>query len=131
MFRNLPKEIIFYSMIPFILIVLFDIILFFTIRKKEIDNETKEEDIKKNFNYHYLMKLSMMIGIGFVLPLICGYTWWVIESFLRREIFFDNFAYIVLIIFLSLCLLTLIIWIYLKSLDLTKINEETGQKSEA
>lgn len=131
MFKNLPKEIIFYSMIPFILIVLFDIILFFVIHKKENENETKEEDIKKNFNYHYLMKLSMMIGIAFVLPLICGYTWWVIESFLRREIFFDNFAYIVLIIFLSLCLLTLIIWIYLKALDLTKTNEKNEQKSEA
>ena len=131
MFRNLPKEIILYSMIPFILIVLFDIILFFTIRKKEKDSETREEDIKKNFNYHYLMKLSMMIGIGFVLPLICGYTWWVIESFLAREIFFDNFAYIVLIIFLCVSLLTLIIWIYLKALDLTKTNDEKEQKSEA
>ncbi len=131
MFKNLPKEIIFYSMIPFILIVLLDVILFFTIHKKEKDNETREEDIKKNFNYHYLMKLSMMVAIAFVLPLICGYTWWVIESFLRREIFFDNFAYIVLIIFLSLCLLTLIIWIFLKALDLTKNSEEEEQISEA
>lgn len=130
MFRNLPKEIIFYSMIPFILIVIFDVILFFTIHKKEKDNETREEDIKKNFNYHYLMKLSMMVAIGFVLPLICGYTWWVIESFLRREIFFDNFAYIVLIIFLCVSLLTLIIWIFLKALDLTK-NSEEEQISEA
>ena len=129
MFKNLPKEIIWYSMLPFILIVLFDVILFITIRKKE--SGTREEDIKKNFNYHYLMKLSMMIGIGFVLPLICGYTWWVIESFLAREIFFDNFAYVVLIIFLCVCLLTLIIWIYLKALDLTKNNEEKEKKSEA
>lgn len=129
MFKNLPKEIIWYSMLPFILIVLFDVILFITIRKKE--SGTREEDIKKNFNYHYLMKLSMMIGIAFVLPLICGYTWWVIESFLAREIFFDNFTYIVLIIFLCVCLLTLIIWIYLKALDLTKNNEEKEKKSEA
>ena len=113
MFNNLPKYIIYYSMIPVCIIVLIDLILFFVVSKKK-DN---------NFKFGYLIKFSMMIAITFVLPLICGYTWWIIESFLRREILFDNFAYIVLLIFLSLSLLTLIIWIFLRALDLKEDNE--------
>ena len=108
MFSNLPKEIIYYSMIPVIIIVLIDVILYFIYKNKKDDK----------FVFNYSIKLSMIIAIAFVLPLITGYTWWIIESFWSKEIFFDNFAYICLIIFLCLALLTLIIWIFLKALEI-------------
>ncbi len=123
-FNNIPKEVILYSVIPVLVIVLLDISLFFVTKNKKDDN----------FAYNYLIKLSMILAIAFVLPLICGYTWWVIEIFWAKELFFDNFAYIILIIFLSLCLLTLIIWIFLKALEIggefntkkvKRINKET------
>ena len=119
MFNNLPKEIIYYSMIPVCIIVLIDVILFLIFHKKK----------EKSFMFNILIKFSMMVAITFVLPLICGYTWWVIESFLRREILFDNFTYIILLIFLSLSLLTLIIWIFLRALDLE--NDDKLKESEA
>ena len=110
MFSNLTREIILYSMIPVIVIVLIDLLLLVVMKKKE--------DYDK-FKFNYLIEFSLILANAFVLPLITGYTIWVIESFWKRGIFFNNFAYIVLIIFLSLCLLTLIIWTYLKLLRLT------------
>ena len=110
MFSNLSKEIIIYSMIPVVVIVLIDLLLLILMKKK------KDEE---KFRFNYLIEVSLIMAISVVLPLITGYTIWVIESFWKRGIFFNNFAYIVLIIFLSLCLLTLIIWTYLKLLRLT------------
>lgn len=113
MFNNLSKEIIWFSLIPFVVILLVDLILFFVFKSKRTE-----------FVFNYLIKMSMIVVISLVLPLIVGYTWWIIELFWEKEIFFDNFAYICLIIFLSLCLLTLMIWVYLRSLQLTnKIKE--------
>lgn len=110
MFSNLTKEIILYSMIPVIVIVLIDLLLLLLMKKKKDDEK---------FRFNYLIEISLIIAIAVVLPLITGYTIWVIESFWKRGILFNNFAYVVLIIFLSLCLLTLIIWTYLKLLRLT------------
>ena len=114
MFSNLTKEIINYSMIPVIVIVLIDLILLVVMKKKKEDEK---------FRFSYLTEVSIIIVIAFVLPLIVGYSAWVIESFWKREIFFSNFWYIVLIVFLSLCLLTLIIWTYLKLLRLIGIDD--------
>ena len=97
-------------MIPVIVIVLIDLLLLLLMKKKKDDEK---------FRFNYLIEISLIIVIAVVLPLITGYTIWVIESFWKRGIFFNNFAYVVLIIFLSLCLLTLIIWTYLKLLRLT------------
>lgn len=110
MFSDLTKEIILYSMIPVVVIVLIDLLLLLLMKKK------KDEE---RFRFNYLIEISLIVANSLVLPLITGYTIWIIESFWKRGIFFNNFAYILLIIFLSLCLLALIIWTYLKLLRLT------------
>ena len=114
MFENLPVEIIYFSVLPVALILLADLIMFLLAKGKR-DN---------NFYFNYFIKISMITATSLVLPLITGYTWWITESFWNKGLFFDNFAYIILIIFLSLCLITLIIWIYLRLLKLTNLLEE-------
>ena len=114
MFNSLTKEIILYSLIPVVVIVLLDLLLLIIMKRRD-DNE--------KFRFSYLIQISLIVAIAFVLPLIVGYTAWVIESFWRREILFSNFAYVGLIAFLSLCLLTLIIWTYLKLLRLIGIDD--------
>ena len=106
MFSNLTKEIICYAVIPTVVIALIGIILFLIARGKEI----------KGFKIDYIVKITLMLSIGFMLALIVGYTAWVIDSFWAKDMFFDNILYIALIIFLSLSMLTLIIWIFLKLL---------------
>lgn len=119
MFDGFPKEIMFYSLIP--VVVLLIVALLVTILMK------KKKKIEK-FRYNYIIELIFMIIVGIVLPLILGYTIWVIKSFWARQIFFDNIAYIILLIFLTLCLLTLIIWIYLRLYSL--VNNVDFSKSE-
>ena len=110
MFSNLTREMICYSVLPTVAVSLIGIILFFVARNKEF----------KGFKVNYIVKITLMLANSFVLPLICGYTIWVIESFWVRDLFFSNIPYIALIIFLSLSLLVLIIWIYLKLLKSIK-----------
>ncbi len=105
MFNNLTKEIIALAVIPVIVILIVDLIFVLVFRNKN-----------ESFRYNYLIKISLIIAIAIVLPLITGYTIWVIESFTNRGILMDNMWYIILIIFLTLALLVLLIWIYLKSL---------------
>ena len=105
MFNNLTKEIITLAVIPVIVILIVDLIFVLVFRNKN-----------ESFRYNYLIKISLIIAIAIVLPLITGYTIWVIESFTNRGILMDNMWYIILIIFLTLALLVLLIWIYLKSL---------------
>lgn len=114
MFSNLTKEIILYSMIPVIVIVLIDLLLLLLKKKKT--------EVQK-FKFNYLIEVSLILAVSLVLPLITGYTIWVIESFWKRNILFNNYLYVLLIIFLSLCLLTLIIWTYLKLLRLTSYDD--------
>ena len=105
MFDNLTKEIILLSMVPVILIILIDLIVFIVARKK-----------KNNFRFNYFIKVSLIIAIAFVLPLIGGYTIWVISNFVSRSILSKNIWYTGLLIFLWACLIVLLLWVYLKSL---------------
>ena len=105
MFDNLTKEIILLSMVPVILIILIDLIVFIVARKK-----------KNNFRFNYFIKVSLIIAIAFVLPLIGGYTIWVISNFISRSILSKNIWYTGLLIFLWACLIVLLLWVYLKSL---------------
>lgn len=105
MFDNLTKEIILLSMVPVILIILIDLIVFIVTRKK-----------KNNFRFNYFIKVSLIIAIAFVLPLIGGYTIWVISNFISRSILSKNIWYTGLLIFLWACLIVLLLWVYLKSL---------------
>ena len=104
MFNNLTEEIIYLSMVPVIVIVLIDVIAFIIMRKKD-----------KSFRFNYLIKISLLIADAFVLPLIGGYTIWIISRYADEGTVVNNFLYIALLIFLWVVLLTLFIWIYLKT----------------
>ena len=101
MFENLTKEIVYLCFIPFICIVVVDILAFIIMRKKD-----------KKFRFNYFMKVSIIIAIGFVLPLIAGYTAWVIKSFSERNIISSNLWYIILLIVLTVILFVLLIIVY-------------------
>ena len=129
MFDNLPKEVVWYSMIPFLAIIVIDVLLFILIyinKKKSDDNVNVQV---KFVNYNILIKLSMILAVSLVLPVICGFTWWIVENYWHREILFDNLLYIGLMVFLSLCLLVLVIWIYLKILE--KLDRNIARNHEA
>ena len=104
MFNDLTKEIIYLSMIPVAIIVLIDLIAFFVMRKKE-----------KSFRFNYLIKISLMIANSFVLPLIGGYSLWIILKYVNEGVLINNMMYVSLLIFLWIVLLTLFIWIYMKT----------------
>lgn len=104
MFNNLTEEIIYLSMVPVIVIILIDIIAFFIMRKKD-----------KGFRFNYLIKISLLIANAFVLPLIGGYTIWIILRYQDEGTLINHFLYIALLIFLWIVLLTLFIWIYMKT----------------
>ena len=104
MFTNLTKEIITLAVIPVILILIIDLIFVLLFQRK-----------KDVFRYNYAIKISLIVAISIVLPLITGYSIWVIESFSNRGILMENLWYVGLIVFLSLSLLALLNWIYLKS----------------
>lgn len=104
MFNNLTKEIIYLSMIPVVVIVVIDLIAFLIMRKKE-----------KSYRFNYLIKISLLIANSFVLPLIGGYTIWIIMRYYSKGILMNNILYIALLVFLWVVLLTLFIWIYMKT----------------
>lgn len=120
MFDNLTKEIIFLSVVPVAVILLADLIAFIFLRSKE----------NQKFRFNYFIKISIILAISFVLPLIIGYTLWVIVSFSAKKILYDNIMYIALLIFLSLCLFVLLIWIYLKSIKYMNSHNELEVEEE-
>ena len=117
MFSNLTKEIIYFSMIPVIVIVLLDLIAFFVMRKKD-----------KSLRFNYLIKISLLIANAFVLPLIGGYTIWLIERYLNAGVLVNKLLYIGLLIFLWIVLLTLFIWVYMKTIR--ELKEDEGNEEE-
>jgi len=116
-FENLTREIILLSVIPVALIVLIDLIVLI-IRKRE----------KNNFKFNYFVKVSLIIASAIVLPLIGGYTIWVILSYIERGILSKNIWYVSLIIFLWICLFVLLIWVYLKTIR--ELKEDENMKEE-
>ncbi len=119
MFNNLTKEIIYLSMVPVIVIVLIDLIAFFIMRKKD-----------KSFKFNYLIKISLLIADAFVLPLIGGYTIWIILRYQDEGTLINHFLYIALLIFLWVVLLTLFIWVYLKTNREVKEDEKEMKEVE-
>lgn len=113
MFNNLPKEIIWFSMIPVIIILVIDLIAFLLIRKKD-----------KGFRFNYLIKISLLVANSFVLPLIGGYTIWIILKFINEGILLDKILYVALLIFLWITLLVLFIWVYMKARRELKEDEQ-------
>ena len=117
MFDNLTREIILFSVIPVVLVVLIDLIAFIIMRKRE-----------KKFRFNYFIKVSLIIANAFVLPLIGGYTIWVILGMAESKTIGDNLWYIALLIFLWIILFVLLIWVYLKAIRELKTDEEIEQE---
>lgn len=115
MFNNIPKEIIWLSMFPVVLILLIDLISLLIMRKKD-----------KNFKFNYLIKISLLIANAFVLPLIGGYTIWIILKFINDGTLANNILYTALLIFLWIILLVLFIWVYMKARR--ELNEDEQEK---
>ena len=115
MFNNIPKEIIWLSMFPVVLILLIDLISLLLMRKKD-----------KNFKFNYLIKISLLIANAFVLPLIGGYTILIILKFINDGTLANNILYTALLIFLWIILLVLFIWVYMKARR--ELNEDEQEK---
>ncbi len=113
MFDNLPKEVILFSMIPVIVIVVVDLIAFLFMIKKE-----------KGFKFNYFIKISLLVANAFVLPLIGGYTIWTILKFINKGVLENNILYVALLIFLWIVLFILFIWVYMKARRELKSDEQ-------
>ena len=113
MFENLTTEIILLSLVPVVIIGIIDLIAFLIMKKKY-----------RNYRFNYFFKLSSIIAISFVLPLIAGYTIWVITAFKERSLLGSNILYLLLIIFLWILLFILLVILYKK----TKENADEDEK---
>jgi len=98
MFDNLTKEIFYYSLIPAGVIAIIVLLLLFVSKKKE----------NVYYKYNYYIKIALLIIIGLVLPLITGYTIWVLERFINKNILSSNMLYIVLLVALIISLIVLL-----------------------
>jgi len=104
MFDNLTTEIILLAVVPVVIIGIIDLIAFFIIKRTY-----------RNYRFNYFFKLSSIIAISFVLPLIAGYTIWVFTAFQKRSLLGSNLLYLLLIIFLWIFLFVLLIVLYKKT----------------
>ncbi len=105
MFKNLTTEIIILSVVPVVIIGIIDLVAFLIMKKKY-----------RNYRFNYFFKLSSIIAISFVLPLIAGYTIWVVEKFIDKGIVGSNILYLILIFFLWILLFILLIALYRKTI---------------
>ena len=106
----LTKEIIYYSLIPaFLAFVMIMIAYFANLKKKK----------QASLFWNYFVKSMVIVMICATLPLIMGFTFWIIERFSSNNTILEHMMYIILIIFLVLVLMALLIWVYLKTLLLT------------
>ena len=84
MFKNLTTEIIILSVVPVVIIGIIDLVAFLIMKKKY-----------RNYRFNYFFKLSSIIAISFVLPLIAGYTIWVVEKFNINLLLMDITIYFI------------------------------------
>ena len=105
MLGNLTTEIILLSLVPVVIIGIIDLVAFFVMKKKY-----------RNYRFNYFFKLSSIIAISFVLPLIAGYTIWIFTTFNKRSILGNNIPYLLLIVFLWIFLLVLLAILYKKTM---------------
>ena len=99
MFDNLSMEIIYYSVIPVLVIAL--IALFALIYSKKKD--------KNQYKYSYIVKISSIIMISLVLPLIIGYTIWLTGRYINRGTLSSNLGFIIILAILSILLIILLV----------------------
>ena len=114
MFNNLTKEIFIYSVIPAVAIALLVLIILILGKKKE----------NIYYKYNYVVKTLLLLIIGLVLPLIMGYTIWVMERFINKNLVSSNILYIVILVILIISLIALLIMIcrkLLKGIEQNKV----------
>ena len=99
MFDNLTKEIFIYSLIPAFVIALICIILI-VVSKKKGENAYK---------FNYAIKVLILLIVRLVLPLITGYSIWVYERMVSKNILASNIFYLLLLIALIIALIALLI----------------------
>ncbi len=103
MFDNLTTEILYYSVIPVVVIALITLFILVFARKKD-----------NSYKYSYIIKIFLIIMDSLVLPLIFGYTIWLIVRYLNNGILLSNIALIVIFILLIIALITLMVIIFRK-----------------
>ena len=99
MFNNLTKEIIYYSLIPVMVLVLINLILI--IINKRDDN---------SYKFNYLIKINLMIIDGMVLSLLIGYSVWITLRFIRNGTLVSNMLYVLLFVILIVALVILLLF---------------------
>lgn len=113
MFGSITTEILLLSLLPVIIIGIIDLIALLVLKKKY-----------RNYRFNYFFELTTIFAIGLVLPLIVGYTIWIIKTFSERGIVSSNIWYVVLLIFLSLFLFVMLIILFCKTLKNAKEDEK-------
>ena len=118
MFDNLTKEIFYYSLIPAGVIAIIVLILLFISKKNE----------NVYYKYNYYIKTALLIIIGLVLPLIIGYTIWVFERFINKNLVSSNLIYMILLVALIISLIVFLIVICHKLIKgINKSNEVVSE----
>ena len=95
MFDNLTREILYYSVIPFVIIAI--ITLFLLLKGKKEENRYK---------YNYFIKMLLYIIIALVLPLITGYSFWVYKYYVDEKV---TLFYMIVLGLLIVSLVTILI----------------------
>ena len=99
MFSNLPKEIIYYSAIP-VAILMVIIIVLLLIGKKKYDNYYK---------YNYFIKTLSLVIVGLVLPVIIGYTIYIVERYINKNTLVSHILFVILLVILDISFIILFI----------------------
>lgn len=108
MFDNLTREILYYSVIPFVIIAI--IILILLLKGK------KESNLYK---YDYFIKILLFAVIALLLPLVIGYTGWVYSYYVAEKV---TLFYMIVLLLLIISLIVILIVIIRKLLG--GINKE-------
>ena len=97
MFDNLTKEIIFYSLIPVVILALIGLVLV-VVKKKD----------EKKYKYDYLIKIILLLINGLVLPLLIGYSVWATKRFITNNTLGLNIGYVIIFTILIIALAVLL-----------------------
>lgn len=114
MFDNLTMEIFYFSLIPVAILVLIDLLLLF-LSKKQKEN---------HYKYNYFIKILLILIISLVLPLVIGYTAWLIKRYYLSNNLLPNIGFIIILILLIIALIILFIYISKKLYNRIKAKKD-------
>ena len=99
MFDNLTMEIIYYSLVPVVVIAIVGLFLLILYKKSE----------KNKNKYSYGIKISLVSIISLVLPLIIGYTIWLVKRYVNKGTIFSNIGFVIVLVLLIIALIVLLV----------------------